>query len=552
MLTRATGLWAAGPRVSNVMESSRKLGWVGMFAALLVLECVPVWTLRHFPSQDGPSHLYNAAVLANWNSQPLYRQYYEVRLTPAGNLLFQLLLAAMIKTVTPTLIEPLLLTTYIVLFSLAFLLLLKSVSRHAWPFSLFAFIFVANNFYQMGFWNFIFSIPLTLLALRYYLRGRQRASPLWLATLTLWGLLVYEMHMASWMVLAIALGLFSAGELLEIYRKRSEIAAGTAVHRAAQAASPLLTLLPPLALTVIFMAGSGYRSVSADRLPETLLGRVTPLAALSFFRSLSDVDLVFTAAFGILAIGMAADAVWRRLRTPPVFQPGDMWLVIAFGCAAASVLAPSAASGVFIRHRLAYYSWLFLVLWLSTQPWRPVAVRWFGVSACLLAALPFLWRIPEYNRWERAIDEFATVGERIRPDTTVLALDMQDTWHRINPLLHAVNLFALKPFVDLRNYEAATAYFPTQFRPGLNPFDSLGTLDELQHMPPEFHLARYEEETHSPVNYLLFYGPSGNRYPEQRLYGDELRRYKLIYISQPAGIARLYQRIPEKSAYPIR
>jgi hypothetical protein len=146
--------------------------------------------------------------------------------------------------------------------------------------------------------------------------------------------------------------------------------------------------------------------------------------------------------------------------------------------------------------------------------------------------------MPEYYRWERVIDEFMTAGPSIRPGATVLALDMQDTWHRVNPLLHVVDLLAPKPFIDLRNYEAATAYFPTQFRPGLNPFDSLGTLDELQHVPPIFHLTGY-----STVDYLLFYGSNAHAFPEQRLYGDQLRGYKLTYLSQPAGIARLYERV---------
>ncbi|MEA2326681.1 MAG: hypothetical protein QOE68_1640, partial [Thermoanaerobaculia bacterium] len=33
-------------------------------AALTVLLIAPVWIFRFFPTQDGPSHLYNAYVLA--------------------------------------------------------------------------------------------------------------------------------------------------------------------------------------------------------------------------------------------------------------------------------------------------------------------------------------------------------------------------------------------------------------------------------------------------------------------------------------------------------
>ena len=473
-------------------------------------------------------------MLENWHSQPLYQQYFTVRPTPAGNLLFQFVLAGMMRVASPAVTERLLLTAYILLFAAAFLLLVRTVSPN-WPaFSLFGFIFLANNFYQTGFWNFVFSIPLMLLALTYYLHGRARRTPWWFAMLTVWGLAVYEMHMGSWMVFGITLGVFSAGDLWMSYRKRSGLAG--------RAIAPLYTLLPPLVLTAAFMTGSGYRSVSAGRLAESLTDRVKPLAALSFFRSLSDADLVFTAAFGVLATGMAAGALWRR-RAGWTWLAGDVWLAVAACCAAGSVLAPSAASGVFLRHRLAFYAWMFLVLWLATERWSPRVVRGCAVCAGLLAALPFIWRMPEYNRWEGAITELASAGPHVRAGSAILALDMQDQWHRINPLLHAVDLFAPKPFIDLRDYEAATAYFPTQFRPGRNPFESLGTLDELQHMPPVFDLRRYEAETHAKVDYLLFYGTKANDSPERRLYGDDLASYQLVYVSQPAGLARLYLRV---------
>jgi len=514
------------------VEQRPTAAWKAAFIVLLILEWAPIGLLHHFPSQDGPSHLYNAAVMANRTSQPVYREYYVVRPTPAGNLLFQVLLAGAIRLVPAHLIEPLLLTTYLIVFALAFLSLLQAVTPQYWPFSLFAFLFAASNFFQTGFWNFMFSIPLALLALRYYVRGKARPSVVWYAVLTLWGLAIYEMHMASWMVFAIAIAIFSAADLLERPRGRSWM--------------PLMTLLPPLALTLAFVAGSGYRSVRSDRLPETLASRATPLAALSFFRSLSNADLFFTGAFALLVLGMFAMALRRRSRAENRwlrFQPADAWLAVAIGCAAASVLAPSAASGVFIRHRLAFYAWLFLVVWLSTQPWRAAWLRVCGAAVFLLAALPFLWRVPEYRRWDRDIDEFMTAGPNLPSGSTVLALDMQDTWHRVNPLLHAVDLFAPKPFVDLRNYEAATAYFPTQFRPELNPFLSLGTLDELQHIPPVFHLAQYEERTHTSVEYLLFYGRSAEAFPERGLYAKDLSRYRLIFVSEPDHIARLYAAI---------
>ena len=520
------------------LEKKSRLLWLGVFIGLIGLECLPVWTLHHFPSQDGPSHLYNAAVLADWSSQPVYRQYYDFHVTAAGNLLPQLALAGLLRVAPEALIEKTLLTAYFVLFALAFLALLREVSPYARTFSLFAFIFAASNFFHVGFWNFIFSIPLALLTLRYYLRGRERPTPRWYAGLTLAGLAVYETHMASWMMLALSIGILAVAGLLSLPRKNAPAAA------AIRALAPLLTLLPAAMLTIFFAAGGGYRSVVTEELPETLVSRISPLAALSFLRSLSDADLFFAGAFGALVAVMAVAAAARRWRSGALsFRPGDIWLLLALAAAAVSVLAPSEASGVLIRHRFAIYAWIYLVIWLATQSWSGAALRRCAAGACLLAALPFFWRIPEERRWDRILDEFTTAGPAIRPASTVLALDMDENWRRINPMLHAVDLFASRRIVDLRNYEASLAYFPTQFREGRNPFGNLGTLPELEHMPPIFHLAAYEQQTGNHVDYLLFYGPLAHVQPELRLYRGVLRQYRLVFVSQPRGLARLYQRI---------
>lgn len=529
-------------------ERVAKLSWICAFVGLLLLECCPIWVLQHFPSQDGPSHLYNAIVIGQWSHQPVYRQFYDVHLTPAGNLLFQLILAGLVNVAPVALAEKIILTGYMILFPLAFLGLLEAVSPAARPFSLFAFIFAPSIFFQMGFWNFMFSIPLALLALRYYLRGRARPTPLWLVLLALWGLAIYEVHMGSWIVFAMALGIFTAVDVAQWLLCRPDPLSGLARKKLTDAVLPLFTLVPPLLLAAGFMLGSQFRSVTAESVPERLIDRVKPLAALQFLRTVSDADTRFAAAFALLVCVLLALAVWLRIRRAPALATTalattEVWLVLAGACGLLSLLAPTAVSGVLFRHRLALYGWMFLVIWLATQRWRPSLVRFTSACVCVLAALPFVWRIPDYRYWDQRISEFATVAPHVVPDATVLSIPMESMAHRVDSLLHAVDLFAPKPFIDLRNYEAATTYFPTEFRPEKRPFDSLGTLMKLQTPAPAFHLSRYERQAHTPVDYLLFYG-GGSECRERTLYAQQLKHYKLTYISRPTGLVRLYERVP--------
>src|ERR1035441_2510269 len=95
--------------------------WRSAFLALMVLECSPFWAYQYFPSQDGPSHLHNASVLANYGSEPIYRQYYRITpVQPAGNMLTQFILAALLKFIEPLLAEKLLLSGYVILFFMSF------------------------------------------------------------------------------------------------------------------------------------------------------------------------------------------------------------------------------------------------------------------------------------------------------------------------------------------------------------------------------------------------------------------------------------------------
>lgn len=392
----------------------------------------------------------------------------------------------------------------------------------------------------------MFSVPTVLFVLRFYFGLRDRSRWWGWVLLTLMGLIVYEMHMASWVVLAIALVVFSLWRLQEQFRKFGGWRASDLVG----AALPLVTLIPPLALSALFVTGSSYRYIRESHIPETILDRFKPMIALSFVRSLSDIDFVSAAVLGLLVAGFAARAVYRRGRTRTWTNASDAWLAVAIACAAASILAPSAMSGVFIRHRMALYAWMFLVTWLSTQRWNLRLDRLCFVALALIAGLPFVWRMAAYGKWSRAVDEVISVAPFVEDGSRVLALDMQQNWNRINPLLHAVDRWAPKPFIDLRNYEAATAYFPTQFRANRYPFNALGTLDELQRQPPVFHLAAYEQAERTTVDYLLFYSSHDDGQPEKEMYRDDLNGYRLIYVSAPQRIARLYQRV-RMSGHPM-
>src|SRR5207247_304877 len=119
---------------------------------------------------------------------------------PAGNMLTQFLLAALLKFTGPLAAEKLLLTGYVVLLFLSFRYLLVALTPYAGYFLPFAGILAANCFLYMGFWNFIYSVCFLFLTVGYYIRHQGRWTPRSATVLGMAGLIVYLTHAVSWII----------------------------------------------------------------------------------------------------------------------------------------------------------------------------------------------------------------------------------------------------------------------------------------------------------------------------------------------------------------
>ena len=177
------------------------------FYVLMSIQVLSVWIIRYYPSQDGPSHLYNAAVLANYDRVPVYREFYSIHVSPAGNLLAQLLQSGLLKIAGEFAAEKLLLTLYVVLLPLSFRVLLATATAELSPFVLCGLVFLPNFFFYMGFWNFCLSIPLLLFALTYFRRRRRHWTPAAVIAFALLSFLTYSAHLLSWALLSMLIGL---------------------------------------------------------------------------------------------------------------------------------------------------------------------------------------------------------------------------------------------------------------------------------------------------------------------------------------------------------
>ncbi len=529
--------------------------WRGLFIAIIILECVPLWAFQYIPSQDGPSHLYNAVVLANYGTEPLYQEYYRTNLfSPAGNAFTQYLLVVLVKLIGINVAEKVLLSGYMVLFFLAFRYFLRGLTPYAVYFSPFAGILAPNWFFYMGFWNFCFSISFLLLTIGYYVRCQQRRTG-WalrpLIALTLAGLIVYMSHAVSWVVCCMVVLALGSPRLLSDVLGRTQISrflSSVPISRAAfQYALPLCSLLPPSILLLTHVVHS--QEASNCPAEPSLRARLWPLYSLSFLSRIAATEetlVKIVAATSVVAFLFTVGVILKR-RTYNYWS--SSLLLLSCACVILAIIGPDCVgTGSYIHKRIAFYAFLFFVAWVASalQSWpRPVlnvmAALGFGIALMAWAA-----RFPVLSKWNEKLSAFVLIGQDIRPKSTVLTLCLERQKGEVDPFVHAVGLLSPRVIIDLSNYEASTDYFPTRFRPEYSPVPALGTPKQLESVPPVFDIVRYEKQTKGHVDYVLLhkdingYGDAVKSL-EVGLVRDQLAAYTLVR-SEQFGQLTLYRR----------
>jgi hypothetical protein len=348
-----------------------------LLAAAVVCSCVPFWTLSHFPTQDGPAHLNTSFVIAWYSRIPAFASAFRIYFQPAGNALYHLLCAALIRLLGPILAERILLTAYMVLWPLAVWYAVRPLSRHPLLVATGAMPLAGNYFFNMGFWNYCYGMVFALFAFGAYLRSRRgETSFIWFLVLAL---ATFFFHVIAFGWLAVTVVLLAAGEFLSA--RQAGVWSGRSLRR--------LFLLLAGILAVLFLCSllvsSATSSFASDHGPG-LFRRLRSLVFMTYAAGYSDHEVVWLAAF-LLAFGLwILLGGWKRLRT--AYQPMDALLLAAITFAVLSLFIPDTVSDAsYLVIRFIMLTWLCVLLWLASLPWSARALsslrRRIGCAAVL-------------------------------------------------------------------------------------------------------------------------------------------------------------------------
>jgi hypothetical protein len=505
------------------MEADRQTGVARrleqlFFYFLVLLQTLPVWAVKYFPSQDGVAHVENAAILRHWfgPAGDFYHQYYRLNPFPEPNWTGHVLLMVLTAFLSPANA----LKAIVIVFVIAFPLVVRYAAAGvrpggvwvAWlslPF-VFAMPLLKGNF------NFCLGVLLFFIVIGYWARHRSRMNASATAVLGALLLLLYFSHVVPLVMAVLAICGMELAHWME-GRRSDGIAGRSPIAPAVTACAPAVML------AVAFFIW--HRSGAVQRLPAgVLLQQLVRFSALvGDERGQVFLAMVVAGLLGVAAIFM----LFRLLRGERCVW--DVLAVLAVVAVGIYFVAPnSAAGGGQINLRLGLFPYFFLLLWLASRPFP----RALGVAAMALAAmLAFSMGGTQHRsaiRISQYMDDFTSIASHVSRGSTLMPVmastddylpDGKRFTHKLRPFLSAAGYVTTQcGAIDLGNYEAGENYFPLMWRQG--PFRGPGFAD-----------------------YIVVWQTGGidADSPLNEIRPFLMRLYRRIFVS-PHGWATLYQR----------
>jgi hypothetical protein len=390
---------------------------------------VPIWVFRYFPTQDGPSHLYNAFVLSHYfdASSVITHAYFSLNLRLFPNWTTYVLMALLVRIFPPLIVQQIILSLCVISIPAAVVYLQKSFKPAADPTALLGVLLAFSYIFFMGFFNFIIGAALFIVATGFWWRRRNTKY-------------IYALY-ALLIVIYLSHGLAFAATLMAI----SILAVTERRWRV------LLELTPAF---IVFVVDAIARR-SGAAIFHTFLWHVQQM--LAFFAGGHIV--IAWATLALVAAGIVY-AIWRHSARQMALVSAA--LLIAYFVLPWGYSAGGWVQAGWINERLLFLTILTLPAWI-TLPRPAIATALFLTVIAAHIGLTSI-QIAKLNGYIANITKCAPL---IRPHSTIqtfFAISRMSP--QVTPTLHLTGYLGLQnDVVDLDDYEAKLPDFPLSYRP---------------------------------------------------------------------------------------
>lgn len=518
-----------------------------LIALLICAYLLPVWLFKYFPTQDGPSHIYNSQILAKYHNVDYgFRDYYDLNLSPFPNWVSHISLSLLMLVLPPLISEKIFLTAYIVIFPLSVFYLSNSIidtssihhfrspeaSKTKFPkvetrshqrnnlIGFVSFLYIYNYLFLMGFYNFAISVPLFLYALGYWWKYREKMGIKRIVILSILMTSIYFCHLVSYAIAIISL-LFL---YIVYFRKRIK-----------SIFMNLCCILPSSILMFNYLLSSN--SLRGGSLSFNKLSRVyelfIDLMSMNILVSYSRVQSKIAYMVSALMVYLLIHTVWKDKMSAKVGKTGkfsnkDCLLLLSFIILVLYFIMPwSIGAGGWTNDRLVLIASLLILPWFSEgndAKWKLIFVA-FVVMISLLNITYICYYIGILNK---EIEEYTAGIQAIGKNKVILPFffDGYGKSLKIGIFVNAANYYCLNNGgINLGNYEVQFDYFPVKFKESFHPPIEDKEWVQIVHWRSEdIDICKYSDN----IDYLIIWGQEEKLTANQVIYSAIRRCYKQI------------------------
>ena len=405
---------------------------------------VAVWLAPAIPTQDGPSHRYNIALISDLLGDGPYRSnLHELRIESVTNLGFLAVALPIAKALPLWAVERFALSLHVVLIALFSTLWLTHTGRRTFPAAWVGLGFCFPWSLFMGFYGYQLGadIALVTLCLAWLKRDSLLLTLASLSLIATAGIVLFHAVAA-----ALFAGLVGLTQLASPHRGGME-----RIIRAAAVS------IPGLVIVAFAVLGGGDSSPPQWSAASYLFATLATFGMLSFSSQALTCLLVL--------------ALWLLLCLPNATPgPRDHAARFSFFAGIALVilhltLPDRIGGGGYLTGRFAWWIPLVTLPLLQTGPafagrlqreWIPVAIAFVSIGSTLIGAAPDAFLAAEIEKAARAHPVTGTIATAIF-DRNLKSDSM------IEPLRHVSSLFVRDQGVLMTNYQARVPFFPLRF-----------------------------------------------------------------------------------------
>ncbi len=438
---------------------------------LLSLHVLSVWVFPYFPTQDGSSHVYNAAVLAEYHEPENYRlrDVYRLNLGLFPNWSAHGLLAFLLRVCPPTVAERILVSLCVGLLPLSLLYFLRAVNRSNTLPALVGFTLTHHYLLKLGFYSFSLSVPVVFFTLGYWWNKRHDLRVGRVLVLLVLLFSTYLCHGQSFLLSVLILTLLSGWDACARRRIKPALVFACAM-------TPIYALA--LHSYVTMAAGAFKRHLRLSELLEYFLsfGSIVSYRAEHAY-----------VGFALLALllALALGSIVRRVREAGragiarALDGTEPFLVFSVLLTVLYFVSPwSVGSGRWVNDRIHLFVFPVLLPFLRLDRLRG-AIRYGTAGALVVLSLVQLGLATHTNHnLAREVAEMVRGVGVLQPHTTVglahpsrtgpeqRTSDHLGRIEHVSPFLYVATYAMLesRDVAFLANYEASLPYFPVNYR----------------------------------------------------------------------------------------